>query len=111
MISEENNKALGRFIDLAMLNIGCYYIKENRMGAFGYLSAAVTRLSVELGGQAQLSKDSTEGFVQLENNALIFDENAPVGATAKLGIKQSGGIKALVITKNTADTVVILYQE
>lgn len=39
MISEEVNKALGRFIDLAMLNIGGYYVKENRMGTFGYLSA------------------------------------------------------------------------
>ena len=39
MISEKNNKALGRFIDLAMLNIGGYYVKENRMGTFGYLSA------------------------------------------------------------------------
>ncbi len=38
MISEENNKALGRFLDLAMLNIGGYYVKENRMGTFGYLS-------------------------------------------------------------------------
>lgn len=41
MISEENNKALGRFIDLAMLNIGGYYVKENRMGTFGYLSSWV----------------------------------------------------------------------
>ncbi|MBQ7624333.1 MAG: hypothetical protein IJS65_03540 [Clostridia bacterium] len=39
MISESANKALGRFIDLAMLNIGGYYVKENRMGTFGYLSA------------------------------------------------------------------------
>ena len=39
MISEEVNKAFGRFIDLAMLNIGGYYVKENRMGTFGYLSA------------------------------------------------------------------------
>ncbi len=38
MISEETNKALGRFIDLAMLNIGGYYVKENRMGTFGYLT-------------------------------------------------------------------------
>lgn len=38
MISEKVNKALGRFIDLAMLNIGGYYIKENRMGTFGYLT-------------------------------------------------------------------------
>ena len=37
-ISEENNKALGRFIDLAMLNIGGYYVKENRAGTFGYLT-------------------------------------------------------------------------
>ncbi len=38
MISEENNKKLGRFIDLAMLNIGGYYVKDNRMGTFGYLT-------------------------------------------------------------------------
>lgn len=38
MISEKNNKALGRFIDLCMLNIGGYYVKENRMGSFGYLT-------------------------------------------------------------------------
>ncbi len=38
MISEETNKALGRFLDLAMLNLGGYYVKENRMGTFGYLS-------------------------------------------------------------------------
>ena len=38
MISEETNKALGRFIDLAMLNLGGYYVKENRMGTFGYLT-------------------------------------------------------------------------
>lgn len=38
MISEKVNKALGRFIDLCMLNIGGYYVKENRMGTFGYLT-------------------------------------------------------------------------
>lgn len=38
MISEKTNKALGRFIDLAMINIGGYYVKENRMGSFGYLT-------------------------------------------------------------------------
>ncbi len=38
MISEENNKALGRFIDMMMLNLGGYYVKENRMGTFGYLT-------------------------------------------------------------------------
>ncbi len=38
MISEAVNKALGRFIDLCMLNIGGYYVKENRMGTFGYLT-------------------------------------------------------------------------
>lgn len=37
-ISEETNKALGRFVDLAMLNIGGYYVKENRAGTFGYLT-------------------------------------------------------------------------
>lgn len=38
MISEKTNKAFGRFIDLCMLNIGGYYVKENRMGSFGYLT-------------------------------------------------------------------------
>ncbi len=38
MISERMNKALGRFIDLMMLNLGGYYVKENRMGTFGYLT-------------------------------------------------------------------------
>ena len=38
MINSENNKKFSRFIDFAMLNIGGYYIKENRMGTFGYLT-------------------------------------------------------------------------
>lgn len=38
MISEANNKALGLFIDFCMLNLGGYYVKENRMGTFGYLT-------------------------------------------------------------------------
>ncbi len=38
MISEQNNQALGRFIEFAMLNLGGYYVKENRMGTFGYLT-------------------------------------------------------------------------
>lgn len=38
-ISAQNNKKLGRFIDLAMLNLGGYDIKKNRMGTFGYLSS------------------------------------------------------------------------
>ena len=40
----------------------------------------------------------------------MLSPNASVGATAKIGIKQSGGTKALVITKKTADTIVIMYQ-
>ncbi len=38
-ISAPNNKKLGRFIDLAMINLGGYEIKKNRMGTFGYLSS------------------------------------------------------------------------
>ena len=41
MISEQANKALGRFIELMMLNLGGYYVKENRMGTFGYLTPFV----------------------------------------------------------------------
>ncbi len=40
-ISAVNNKKLGRFIDLAMINLGGYNIKKNRMGTFGYLSSFV----------------------------------------------------------------------
>ena len=36
-ISEPKNAVLGRFISLAMLNLGGYRVKENRMGSFGYL--------------------------------------------------------------------------
>jgi hypothetical protein len=36
-INEPRNAALGRFINLAMINLGGYQIKENRMGTFGYL--------------------------------------------------------------------------
>ena len=37
VISAQANVKLGRFINLAMLNLGGYYIKANRMGTFGYL--------------------------------------------------------------------------
>ena len=36
-INEPKNAQLGRFINLAMLNLGGYRVKENRMGTFGYL--------------------------------------------------------------------------
>ena len=36
-ISNIRNARIGRFINLAMLNLGGYHIKENRMGTFGYL--------------------------------------------------------------------------
>ena len=36
-ISAQRNAQLGRFINLAMLNLGGYYIRKNRMGTFGYL--------------------------------------------------------------------------
>ena len=36
-ICNQRNAAIGRFINLAMLNFGGYYVKQNRMGTFGYL--------------------------------------------------------------------------
>ncbi|MBQ7177078.1 MAG: hypothetical protein IJS08_06655, partial [Victivallales bacterium] len=36
-ISEPKNAMIGRFINLALLNLGGYRVKENRMGTFGYL--------------------------------------------------------------------------
>lgn len=74
------------------------------------LSSTITQLSLDLGGQTQLSKDSTEGFAKLDGNTLVFAPDAAIGSTAKLAIKQSGATKALVITKKTADTIVIMYQ-
>ena len=41
MISEQKNRQLGRFMDLMMLNLGGYYVKENRMGTYGYLTPFV----------------------------------------------------------------------
>ena len=37
LISEPRNMALGRFINLAMMNLAGYYVKQDRMGTFGYL--------------------------------------------------------------------------
>jgi hypothetical protein len=36
-ISEPQNAVLGRFLNLAMMNLAGYYIKQDRMGTFGYL--------------------------------------------------------------------------
>lgn len=41
MISDRRSKALGRFMELMLLNLGGYYVKENRMGTFGYLTPFV----------------------------------------------------------------------
>lgn len=35
-INEEGNVALGRFLNLAMMNLAGYYVKQDRMGTFGY---------------------------------------------------------------------------
>lgn len=37
LINDPRNAALGRFINLAMMNLGGYYVKQDRMGSFGYL--------------------------------------------------------------------------
>lgn len=36
-ISEEANMAIGRFMNLALKNLSGYYVKQDRMGTFGYL--------------------------------------------------------------------------
>ena len=38
-ITSPKNKKIGRFIDLALINLGGYDIKKTRMGTFGYLSS------------------------------------------------------------------------
>ena len=35
-MNEEANVAIGRFMNLAMVNLGGYYVKQDRMGTFGY---------------------------------------------------------------------------
>ena len=35
-INEQANIAIGRFLNLAMLNLAGYYVKQDRMGTFGY---------------------------------------------------------------------------
>lgn len=35
-INEEGNIAIGRFMNLALMNLAGYYIKQDRMGTFGY---------------------------------------------------------------------------
>ena len=37
LITEPQNAVIGRFINLALLNLAGYYIKQDRMGTFGYL--------------------------------------------------------------------------
>lgn len=37
LISEPRNAVLGRFLGLAMMNLAGYYVKQDRMGTFGYL--------------------------------------------------------------------------
>lgn len=36
-ISEEANMSIGRFMNLALKNLSGYYVKQDRMGTFGYL--------------------------------------------------------------------------
>jgi hypothetical protein len=36
LISEPRNAVLGRFVNLAVMNLAGYYIKQDRMGTFGY---------------------------------------------------------------------------
>ncbi len=74
------------------------------------VSASITQLNLDLGGQTKLGEDSTEDFVSLDGKILRINPNAAVGATAKLGIKQGGGNKALIITKKTNDTIIFKYQ-
>jgi len=74
------------------------------------LPSAITQFSLDAGGQSQLSKDSTDGFVQLDGTVLEISSDAAVGAAARIGIKQAGGTKTLVIVKKTADTIVVTYQ-
>lgn len=74
------------------------------------ISSSLTELTVDLGGQARISEDSTAGFAVLDGATLTLSADAAVGATAKIGIRQTEGSKALVVTKKTADTVVIMYR-
>ena len=41
MVNGLKNRRIGRFVELAMLNLAGYKIKENRMGTFGYMQPFV----------------------------------------------------------------------
>ena len=74
------------------------------------VSATLTQIKLDLGGQAQLSKEGAEGFAAYENGILTLDPNAQVGAYAQLGIRMTEGTGSLRIVKKTADTLVFAYQ-
>lgn len=57
-----------------------------------------------------MSEDSADGFVMLDGKELTIYTNAEIGSVAKIGIKQSDGMKALVITKKSEQTIVFTYQ-
>ena len=76
------------------------------------LSASITKLNLDLGGQFQMSDSSTQGFATLDGKVLTLDPNAAVGATVRIGIKQSGSsLRTLTIQKKTDKTIVFTYGE
>lgn len=74
------------------------------------VSATLTQIKLDLGGQAQLSKEGAEGFAAYENGILTLDPNAQAGAYAQIGIRMTDGTGSLRIVKKTADTLVFAYQ-
>ncbi len=89
-ISNQRNAVIGRFLNLAMLNFGGYYIKENRMGTFGYLMpwcmAEDEKAAVRLGWRPYHMQ---QGYALNENtvtaaSALCWGNNmAPATADAQ----------------------------
>lgn len=75
------------------------------------VSASVTRLRLDLGGQAQLSSDGTAGMATLEQGYLTLDPDTKPGDYVQLGIRQEDGTASLRIIRKTADTWTFAYQK
>ncbi len=96
MMNAKNNKKLARFIDLAMLNIGGYHIKENRMGTFGYLTPWVFAEDDQACLDAGWLPHQVSEGMQVNDNALTAASALYVGAGLTPQTDDAGQIKNLI---------------
>ncbi|MCM1071918.1 MAG: hypothetical protein NC210_06670 [[Clostridium] fimetarium] len=83
-ISDDANMMLGRFLNLALMNLAGYYAGDNRMGTFGYpqswFLAEDDRACAELGWQpyhVSLGYDADDNTVTLSSTLMWGNNMAP----------------------------------